>query len=82
MANKTPTQQPQKTGNRAHTQDEMELALQRLARVGEHLMLLPDDDDPLAVFGDVIAEVLEKRLVLASVTNFMQQWLATHATRR
>ncbi len=75
------SQPQQKAIPRAHTQDEMELAFRRLRAVKEHLDLLPDDDDPLAVFGDVIAELLEKRQIVADEISYKQQWLAEHTRR-
>jgi hypothetical protein len=71
----------QKTSQRAHTEEEMLLALRRLEQVKQHLDLLRDDDDPCQVLADVITEVLEKRQSIAGVTSFMQQWLAEHTRR-
>lgn len=64
-----------------HTEDTMRLALSRLASVRQHLTLLRDDDDPVAVLEGVIDELLHKRQSIAGVTSFMQQYLAENVRR-
>ena len=56
------------------TADDIDLALSRLKNVAHCLILLPDDDDPLAVVEALRTEVLDLREMREKLAQFVQEW--------
>ncbi len=65
-----PPEQP-KT-RKCHTEDAMRRALARFAALRDHLNLLRDDDDPVALLEDAIEEVLQRRQTMQELQSYMQ----------
>ena len=66
------TKPPEPNPRKCHTEDAMRRALARFAALRDHLNLLRDDDDPVALLEDAIEEVLQRRQTMQELQSYMQ----------